>query len=151
VISALKTFTDRFLGRGEATITVPSFDGALKPNQILESAETVGTGSRGENASKQESRAARETRCKTIEWFRADRRTMAGIKIRKILFWFQADLGRPVPAAKIFLFPSDPNQIYTSRHPVPHEGRIAIVTDVGTGCDGRDSNAAQTFCADERC
>jgi hypothetical protein len=42
VISALKAFTDRFLGRGEATITVPSFDGALKPNQILESAETVG-------------------------------------------------------------------------------------------------------------
>ena len=34
VISALKAFTDRFLGRGEATITVPSFDGALKPNQI---------------------------------------------------------------------------------------------------------------------
>ena len=42
MISALKAFTDRFLGRGEATITVPSFDGALKPNQILESAETVG-------------------------------------------------------------------------------------------------------------
>src|ERR1700733_11279082 len=42
VISALKAFTDRFLGRGEATITVPSFDGALKPNQILEKAETVG-------------------------------------------------------------------------------------------------------------
>src|ERR1700722_16759321 len=41
VISALKAFTDRFLGRGEATITVPSFDGALKPNQILEGAETV--------------------------------------------------------------------------------------------------------------
>ena len=42
MISALKAFTDRFLGRGEATITVPTFDGALKPNQILESAETVG-------------------------------------------------------------------------------------------------------------
>ena len=41
MISALKAFTDRFLGRGEATITVPSFDGALKPNQILEGAETV--------------------------------------------------------------------------------------------------------------
>ena len=29
-------FADRLLGRGDATITVPSFDGALKPNQILE-------------------------------------------------------------------------------------------------------------------
>ena len=29
------------LGRGDATITVPSFDGALKPNQILEKAEIV--------------------------------------------------------------------------------------------------------------
>ena len=42
VISALKAFADRLLGRGEATITVPSFDGALKPNQILENAETIG-------------------------------------------------------------------------------------------------------------
>jgi hypothetical protein len=42
VIAALKMFTDRLLGRGEATITVPSFDGALKPNQILEKAEIVG-------------------------------------------------------------------------------------------------------------
>jgi hypothetical protein len=41
MIAALKSFTDRLLGRGEATITVPSFDGALKPNQILETAETV--------------------------------------------------------------------------------------------------------------
>ena len=41
VIAALKTFTDRLLGRGDATITVPSFDGALKPNQILEKAEIV--------------------------------------------------------------------------------------------------------------
>jgi hypothetical protein len=42
MISALKNFADRFLGRGDATITVPSFDGALKPNQILEKAETIG-------------------------------------------------------------------------------------------------------------
>jgi hypothetical protein len=42
VIGAFKTFADRFLGRGDATITVPSFDGALKPNQILEKAETIG-------------------------------------------------------------------------------------------------------------
>jgi len=42
VIAALKTFADHLLGRGDATITVPSFDGALKPNQILEKAEIVG-------------------------------------------------------------------------------------------------------------
>ncbi|HEY3790310.1 MAG TPA: hypothetical protein VGM09_00650, partial [Bradyrhizobium sp.] len=42
MIGALKEFADRWLGRGDATITVPSFDGALKPNQILEKAETAG-------------------------------------------------------------------------------------------------------------
>jgi hypothetical protein len=41
MIAGLKDFADRLLGRGEATITVPSFDGALKPNQVLENAETV--------------------------------------------------------------------------------------------------------------
>src|SRR3954447_8721288 len=41
MIAGLKEFADRLLGRGDATITVPSFDGALKPNQILENAETV--------------------------------------------------------------------------------------------------------------
>jgi len=41
VIGAVKQFADRFLGRGEAAITVPSFDGALKPNQKLESAQTL--------------------------------------------------------------------------------------------------------------
>jgi sugar lactone lactonase YvrE len=41
MIAALRNTVDRFLGRGEATITVPSFDGALKPNQILEQAETL--------------------------------------------------------------------------------------------------------------
>ena len=35
MIAAIREFTNRFLGRGEATITVPSFDGALKPNQKL--------------------------------------------------------------------------------------------------------------------
>jgi sugar lactone lactonase YvrE len=39
VIAALRDFTDRVLGRGNAAITVPPFDGALKPNQILEHAE----------------------------------------------------------------------------------------------------------------
>jgi hypothetical protein len=41
VISAVREFANRFLGRGDATITVPSFDGALKPNQKLEAAETL--------------------------------------------------------------------------------------------------------------
>jgi hypothetical protein len=40
VIGALRSLTDQFLGRGSAAITVPIFDGALKPNQILEQAET---------------------------------------------------------------------------------------------------------------
>ncbi|MFZ0723210.1 MAG: hypothetical protein WAM99_20315, partial [Xanthobacteraceae bacterium] len=34
--------------------------------------------------------------------------------------------------------------------PAHTEGRFAIVTDVGQGCGGRGSDAAQTFCADER-
>jgi hypothetical protein len=40
VIGTLRTWTDQLLGRGAAAITVPIFDGALKPNQILEQAET---------------------------------------------------------------------------------------------------------------
>ena len=41
MIASLREFVNRVLGRGEATITVPSFDGALKPNQALGSAETL--------------------------------------------------------------------------------------------------------------
>ncbi len=41
MIAAIREFANRLLGRGEATITVPSFDGALKANQVLESAETL--------------------------------------------------------------------------------------------------------------
>jgi hypothetical protein len=41
MIAALRTLSDRLLGRGEASITVPIFDGALKPNQMLERAEVV--------------------------------------------------------------------------------------------------------------
>jgi Strictosidine synthase len=41
VITAVREFANRILGRGDATITVPSFDGALKPNQLLEQAETL--------------------------------------------------------------------------------------------------------------
>ena len=38
MIATIREIANRILGRGEATITVPSFDGALKPNQTLESA-----------------------------------------------------------------------------------------------------------------
>ena len=41
MIPAIRNLANLVLGRGEATITVPSFDGALKPNQKLESAETL--------------------------------------------------------------------------------------------------------------
>jgi hypothetical protein len=41
VIGAIRDFWNRRLGRGDATIAVPSFDGALKPNQKLEAAETI--------------------------------------------------------------------------------------------------------------
>ena len=41
MIDAVREFANRFLGRGEATIAVPSFDGALKPNQKLEEAEDI--------------------------------------------------------------------------------------------------------------
>jgi hypothetical protein len=42
MIEAMRQFGDWILGRGEASITIPIFDGALKPNQILENAEVVG-------------------------------------------------------------------------------------------------------------
>jgi hypothetical protein len=41
VIAGLRGFFDNLLGRGEAAIAVPSFDGALKPNQRLEEAAVV--------------------------------------------------------------------------------------------------------------
>ena len=37
-MGALKTFSDRLLGRGSAALTVPPMDGALKPNNRLEEA-----------------------------------------------------------------------------------------------------------------
>lgn len=39
--TGLTEFAQGLLGRGEATLAVPPFDGALKPNQKLEQAETV--------------------------------------------------------------------------------------------------------------
>jgi hypothetical protein len=41
LIATIREFANRVLGRGDATIAVPSFDGALKPNQKLEQAETL--------------------------------------------------------------------------------------------------------------
>jgi hypothetical protein len=41
VIGAIQGFANRFLGRGDAAIAVPTFDGALKANQKLEQAETI--------------------------------------------------------------------------------------------------------------
>jgi hypothetical protein len=41
VIQAVRDFANRFLGRGDAAIAVPTLDGALKPDQKLEAAETV--------------------------------------------------------------------------------------------------------------
>lgn len=36
MIGAIAQWRDRFLGRGDAAITIPIFDGALKPNRLLE-------------------------------------------------------------------------------------------------------------------
>lgn len=41
MMDSLRDFADRVLGRGVAAITVPPFDGALKPNQLLETAEVA--------------------------------------------------------------------------------------------------------------
>jgi hypothetical protein len=43
----------------------------------------------------------------------------------------------PAPFAKIFLFSSRANHLLNLRHPVPREGALAIVTDVGAGSGGR--------------
>jgi hypothetical protein len=41
MIDALRQWTDRLLGRGDAAITVPVLDGALKSNRLIEDAEVV--------------------------------------------------------------------------------------------------------------
>jgi hypothetical protein len=41
VIGALKQWSERLLGRGDASISVPVLDGALKSNQLIEDAEVV--------------------------------------------------------------------------------------------------------------
>ncbi|WP_417267634.1 hypothetical protein [Celeribacter baekdonensis] len=41
MLSMLRNMTDKFTGRGEASIAVPSLDGALKPNRALDQAQTL--------------------------------------------------------------------------------------------------------------
>jgi hypothetical protein len=41
MIGALKEWSERLLGRGDASISVPVLDGALKSNQLIEDAEVV--------------------------------------------------------------------------------------------------------------
>jgi hypothetical protein len=41
MIHALKQWTERLLGRGDASITVPVLDGALRSNRLIEDAEVV--------------------------------------------------------------------------------------------------------------
>jgi hypothetical protein len=53
----------------------------------------------------------------------------------------QADLGCPVPFAKIFLFSRNPNHFYIFAIPSHSEGRFAIVTDVGR--DAVDADALE--------
>jgi len=43
MIAALADWKDRLLGRGDAAITVPVFDGALKSNRLIEDARIVAT------------------------------------------------------------------------------------------------------------
>jgi hypothetical protein len=54
---------------------------------------------------------------------------------------FQRDATCPVCSGKIYPFLPGPNHTYKARHPVPIEGRFAIVTDVGAGCGGRKRRA----------
>ncbi len=41
MMGALREWTDRLLGRGESSITVPVFDGALKSNRLVEDADEL--------------------------------------------------------------------------------------------------------------
>ncbi|MCP5265692.1 MAG: strictosidine synthase [Burkholderiaceae bacterium] len=41
MLATLRNFTDRLLGRGHAAITVPTMDGTLKPNRLLDQAEVA--------------------------------------------------------------------------------------------------------------
>jgi len=47
----------------------------------------------------------------------------------------------PALLRKIFRFTFHPNHLYIYRHPGPHEGRLAIVTDAGR--DAMDARSAK--------
>jgi hypothetical protein len=49
--------------------------------------------------------------------------------------------GCPALWQKIFRFPRRANQIYDSPHPASIRGALAIVTNVGAGCNGRGGGA----------
>jgi hypothetical protein len=55
-----------------------------------------------------------------------------------LLNWIKLMLPVQSPLAEIFRFTFDPNHFYIRRIPAHTEGRFAIVTDVGSGCDGRE-------------
>jgi hypothetical protein len=57
----------------------------------------------------------------------------------KIPETIQADLPRPVPAAKTFCFTARPNHLPNSPVPHPLRGALAIVTTLGAECDGREA------------
>jgi len=56
----------------------------------------------------------------------------------------QSDFPCPVLFRKIFPFPPDPNHFYIPRRLVPHEGRIAIVTDAGRDAVDADGAADES-------
>jgi hypothetical protein len=62
--------------------------------------------------------------------------------VRKNFPWDQRDLGCPVLFVEIFLFSFDPNHFYILGRPVPHKGRLEIVTDAGQ--DAVDAGRALT-------
>ena len=49
MIAALRARYDRFVGRGDAAVTIPAMDGALRPNQALEEARLLRTAAAPDN------------------------------------------------------------------------------------------------------
>jgi hypothetical protein len=55
-----------------------------------------------------------------------------------LLNWINSILPVQFPSAKIFSFTFDPNHFYILAIPAHTKGRFAIVTNAGSGCDGRE-------------
>jgi hypothetical protein len=68
---------------------------------------------------------------------------------RKIQFCtrFQRDLGRPVPARKIFALCRRANQIQNSRRPASARGALRTSSTWSAGCDGRGMSLDEGRCA----